>query len=136
MKINFKLGALIWAIIILVICIFAALKQTAVDTSIMALLPKYDQKPLVNELQEQQTAEYANHVFIMVSADNKQSARSAVNTISSELDVLVGIADLTQFVDSSSTQMDALYPFRFALLSDSVTKNCKSKITKVHFNQH
>jgi predicted exporter len=127
MKMNFKLGALVWAIIILVICIFAALKQTAVDTSIMALLPKYDQKPLVNELQEQQTAEYANHVFIMVSADNKQSARSAVNTISSELDVLVGIADLTQFVDSSSTQMDALYPFRFALLSDSVTKKLQIK---------
>ena len=126
MKTFLKIGALVWAITVLVMCIFAALKQTAVDTSIMALLPKYEQKPLVNELQEQQTAEYANHVFIMVSADSKQNARSAVNTISSQLDVLVGVANLTRSVDVS-TQVDALYPFRFALLSDSVTKKLQAK---------
>jgi len=127
MKKHFKLGALVWAIFVLTICILAGAKQTAIDTSIMALLPKYEQNPLVNELQEQQTAEYANHVFIMVSADDKNNARSATNTISSELDVLAGVADLALSVDSANAQTNALYPFRFALLSDSVTKKLQEK---------
>lgn len=127
MKMHFKLGALTWAIVVIIICLFAEAKQTAVDTSIMALLPKYEQKPLIHELQEQQTAEYANHVFIMVSADDKQHAQAAINTVSSQLDILAGTANLTTLVNSANTQTHALYPFRFALLSDSVAKKLQEK---------
>lgn len=127
MKMSMKLGALVWAIFVLIVCLFAGLKQTAVDTSIMALLPKYEQKPLVHELQEQQTAEYANHVFIMVSANNKQSARTAVSTISSQLGTLAGVANLTELANSASTQTNALYPYRFALLSEPVAKKLQEK---------
>lgn len=124
---KLKLGALVWTVCVLGLCILAGTKQVLVDTSIMALLPKYEQKPIVNELQEQQTAEYANHVFIMVSANDKQQARSAINTISSDLDIISRVAGLDISIDSASEQTNALYPFRYALLSDSVSQKLQEK---------
>ncbi|MGJ8648592.1 MAG: MMPL family transporter [Marinomonas colpomeniae] len=92
----------------------------------MALLPKHEQKTVISELQEQQTSEYANHIFIMISADDKQSAQAAVHTVSQELNTLVGVADLTSLANSESKQTNVLYPFRFALLSGTVTKRLET----------
>ncbi|MEO9275996.1 MMPL family transporter [Marinomonas sp. 5E14-1] len=92
----------------------------------MALLPKHEQKPVISELQEQQTSEYANHIFIMISANDKQSAKAAVHAVSQDLNTLIGVADLTSLANSASKKTNALYPFRFALLSDDVAKRLES----------
>jgi len=68
-------------------------------------------------------------LLMVYPADNKQSAQSAVNTISSELDVLVGIADLGPISLIRLVRKWTLcIHFVFALLSDSVTKKLQIKI--------
>ena len=116
---KLKVAAIFWALSICSICILAFLKQPTFDTSIMALLPENEQKPLVADIQQAQASKYAKHVFIMISAPQKEVARQAVKDSAQQLLLLKSDLKLS-FSDSLELNTQSLFEYRFSLLEKSI----------------
>ncbi|MBJ7538696.1 MMPL family transporter [Marinomonas transparens] len=127
MRLNLKLAAVGWAALFFVICLLALTKQTAFDTSIMALLPKYEQRILVSEVQQEQAERYANHVFILVSAEQKEAAKAATTEAIAQLATLKDRVSITASADQANAQSNNLFAYRFSILSDAVRQRLLTK---------
>lgn len=121
---RLKIAAFFWAVFICSICILAFLKPSTFDTSIMALLPKNEQKQSVAEVQQAQASNYAKHIFIMISAPQKEVARQAVKE---SIQKLLLLNDILEVTSSNLTEIKtkALFDYRFALLEMSVRESLK-----------
>lgn len=111
-------AALTWLILLLGLGVAALRQGVAVDTSVMALLPTEEQKPLVQRAVDHQTARYANRLLLVISAPQPARARAGVQLAVERLAALDRLAELQWQAPDSVRALDALFPYRFVLLGD------------------
>lgn len=114
---RIRAGALAWLAVILILCLSAWQRGLVIDTSLMALLPVDEQQPLIKRATEQQAAEFADKLVLVVTADDDERARAAVRLAASRLQALDGVARLIWQAPPSGQALDEIYPYRFTLLS-------------------
>ncbi|OXY81034.1 hypothetical protein B6S08_15045 [Oceanimonas doudoroffii] len=115
-----RAGALLWLAVILTLCLSAWQRGLVVDTSLMALLPVDEQQPLLKRATERQAAEFADKLVLVVTADDDNQARAAVQLAASRLQALDGLARLTWQAPAGGQALEELYPYRFTLLNPEV----------------
>ncbi|MFP8966883.1 MMPL family transporter [Pokkaliibacter sp. CJK22405] len=114
-----RTGALLWLLIIVVLSVSAVRKGVHFDTSILALLPESQQQPLIRKATDHLADSYANKVLLVVSAPEKEQAQQAVTAVAKGLAPLKNIAELSWQAPQDQQTLTALFPYRFAVLSEA-----------------
>ncbi|MDX2424531.1 MAG: hypothetical protein QNK43_17850 [Amphritea sp.] len=115
-----RLMALLWLIVVLGVTLAAVRQGPAFDTSLMALLPATEQRPEIRQAVDQLSAEFSGQVLLVVSADDRDTARQAVAIAAERLEGLSDIASIDWRLNDSAMVSNELYPFRFTVLSEAV----------------
>jgi len=119
---NSRLIAIGW-LFVLVVTVLLALRQPAIfDSSIMALLPKSQQQPLVQQAVDQVSASFSKRLTILVSGEDETAVRVAAATLADGLSTVPEVSALRwqgQGSELAQTQQE-LFPYRFAVLDENV----------------
>lgn len=125
MRVPFqKLAAIGWLLLV-VLLVIAALKQgPRFDSSIMALLPKSDQQPLVQQAVDKMAERFSKHLVVLIADENEADVRAAIKELSLDLNELPDIAKVTWKIESGALEQlnTELYPYRFSVLDGQVRK--------------
>jgi predicted exporter len=125
MKGNFitlKSVALGWLLVVAVTIGLALRQGPAFDSSILSLLPKSDQQPLVRAAIEQMSKDFSQRLILVVAGENEQELREAVASMAEELALLPDIARVYwQVNDVDIARMrDQLYLYRFSVVDAGI----------------
>lgn len=119
---NSGLIAIAWLFVLLITALLAFSQPTAFDSSIMALLPKSEQKPLVQQAVDQVSASFSKRLTILVSGEDETSVRSATAILSQSLAMVPEVSTVRWQVlaDELKQSQQALFPYRFSVLDEHV----------------
>lgn len=113
-----KAAAAGWLLFVLVVVLFAIRQGPQFDSSIMALLPKSEQQPLVQHATEQMAGRFSKRLILLLSGESEAEVRRAVSSLAGQLSALSVISNVTWRVDDDemSRHRNELYPYRFSVL--------------------
>jgi len=137
-----KVAAVLWGLLVITLLCLAWLKQPAIDTSMMSLLPESQQQPLVREASAQMGQRFAERLIILISGQDKQQLQQATQTIADRYQQIPEVESVLWQVDDQQIEQSqhASDAYRYVLLtekmrlalqnndSDAVTKRALSLI--------
>jgi len=112
------LAAISWLFFALVVTVSAIRSGPTFDSSIMSLLPKSDQQPVVQMAVEQMSDRFSKRLILLLSADNEGKARAATSQLAGDLATLLDISKIDWHIDDKQIEriQQESYPYRFSIL--------------------
>jgi len=119
---SLKSVALGWLLIVAVVIVLALRQGLAFDSSILSLLPKGDQQPVVHYASEQMGKDFSERLILMLSGENEHEVRAAVGSMAKALVLLPDISRVYWQVDDSeiASLRGELYPYRFSVIDAGI----------------
>ncbi|WP_110187552.1 MMPL family transporter [Pokkaliibacter plantistimulans] len=116
------LGALLWAVVLVVVVILAWLREPQLDSSILALLPKESRQPLQQQAIDQLGQEFSRRLLLLVQADSAEQGRHLATQLAQQLQHDPGIAELQwQITAQRLQQLSQFYqPWRYQVLAPAL----------------
>ncbi|MDX2506900.1 MAG: MMPL family transporter [Gammaproteobacteria bacterium] len=114
--------AISWLLFVLLL-VTIALRQGAIfDSSIITLLPKSEQQPLVQQATEQMAEGFSRHLILLLSGENEEAVRAAINSLAEQLTALPDVSDVEWKIDDDefSRFKSELFPYRFTILEQGI----------------
>ena len=113
-----KSVALGWLLVVAVVVVLALRQGLAFDSSILTLLPKSDQQPLIQDASEQISKDFSGRIILLLSGESDQKVRAAVGSMAENLALLPGIARVYWQIEDNelASRLGELYPYRFTVL--------------------
>lgn len=117
-----KLAAIGWLLLVIMLIIAGIKQGPAFDSSIMALLPKSDQQPLVQQAVDKMAERFSKRLVVLISGESEADVRAAIKTLSVDLTALPDVDNVVWQVESSALDRlkTELYPYRFSVLDEKV----------------
>jgi len=127
-RLSAKALALLWLATVLLLAVVAWQKQPTVDTSMMSLLPPSQQQPIVHEASMQMGKRFSQRLLVLVSGEQKETARAAVKTLATRFESLAAVGTVIWKVDTAQAAQaqQALQPYRYVLLADQLKSKLQS----------
>jgi len=119
---TLKSVALGWLLIVAVVIVLALRQGLAFDSSILNLLPKMDQQPVVHYASEQMGKNFSERLILIVSGEKEQEVRAAVGSMAAALALLPDISRVYWQIDDSeiANLRGELYPYRFSVIGAGI----------------
>lgn len=113
-----QLAAAAWLLFVIVVLLLAVRSQATFDSSIMSLLPRSDQQPLVQQATKQMSDRFSKRLLLLLSAENDSDVRAAVSALAKDLAKLPDVSNVDWQVDDNELEQIQRehYPYRFAIL--------------------
>ena len=113
-----------WLLVVSMVVVLAFRQGLTFDSSILTLLPKSDQQPLIQIASDQMSKDFSGRLIMLISGKNDQDVRAAVGTMAEKLALLPGISGVNwQVKDNEITTLrEELYPYRFSVLDRDIRK--------------
>ena len=120
--------ALCWLLTILVTSFWAATRFDGFDSSILKLLPEFDQMPYVQQASEQLAGQYANQILILARGPSDAVVRDGVANLAGRLQGVPAVAQIRWKIDKTELQRHQAehFPYRFFLLDDATRQFLKA----------
>ena len=117
-----KSAALGWLLIVAVVIVLVLRQGLAFDSSILSLLPKGDQQPVVHYASEQMSKDFSERLILMLSGENEREVRAAVGSMARALLLLPDVSRVYWQVDGSENARlrGELYPYRFSVIDAGI----------------
>ncbi|WP_261844159.1 MMPL family transporter [Aliamphritea ceti] len=114
--------ACIWLLIILIVVMGVWRKGLSFDSSIISLLPASQQNPAVQLATDKMAAEFSQRIFLLVSSQDDQLARTAVAEAANRFAQQEGVSELIWRIGSTELgRFDNNYfAYRFSILSSDL----------------
>lgn len=114
--------SVIWLLVVGVIVLLAFHQPAQFDSSIMSLLPKSQQQPLVQQAVDQSAEGFSKGVILLLSGDDESDVQQAVHELAGSLSSMPDVASLRWRVESDEIEklQTSLFPFRFVVLDEQV----------------
>lgn len=116
------LGAAFWLVAVGLIVLSAARMDAVFDSSIMSVLPKSSQEPLVEKAIQQMSARFSKRLLILLSGKNDTEVKNAIVHFANEAEQLTDVSAVRWKINQNElTQLHTeLFPFRFVLLDETL----------------
>jgi predicted exporter len=114
--------ALAWLLLVALVVALAFRQGANFDSSILSLLPKSDQDPLMHRAGEQMNRDFSERLLIVLSGADEVALRVAVADMAAALAPLDEVARVDWRIDDSDPGRvrKELFPYRFVLLEDGL----------------
>ena len=121
-KFVLKSIALVWLLLVAAVTVLALRQGPAFDTSILSLLPKSEQQPLVEDAIEQMSKDFSGRLILVLSGENEQKLRAAVGSMAEKLTLLPELSKVYWQVEGSDVTRlrEELYPYRFSVIDTGI----------------
>ncbi|MCZ6798653.1 MAG: MMPL family transporter [Gammaproteobacteria bacterium] len=119
---TLKSVALGWLLLVAAVTVLALRQGPAFDSSILSLLPKSDQQPLVQGAIEQMSKDFSGRLILVLSGSNDQKLRAAVELMARKLALLPDVSKVYWQVEGSEVTglREELYPYRFSVIDTGI----------------
>ena len=119
---TLKSVALGWLLLVAAVTVLALRQGPAFDSSILSLLPKSDQQPLVQDAIEQMSKDFSGRLILVLSGSNDQKLRAAVELMARKLALLPDVSKVYWQVEGSEVTglREELYPYRFSVIDTGI----------------
>jgi len=119
---TLKSIALGWLLLVAAVTVLALRQGPAFDSSILSLLPKSDQQPLVQGAIEQMSKDFSGRLILVLSGSNDQKLRAAVELMARKLALLPDVSKVYWQVEGSEVTglREELYPYRFSVIDTGI----------------
>jgi len=119
---TLKSVALGWLLLVAVVIVLALRQGPAFDSSILSLLPKSDQQPLVQVAIEQMSKDFSERLILVLSGSNDQKLRAAVELMARKLALLPDVSKVYWQVEGSEVTglREELYLYRFSVIDTGI----------------
>lgn len=110
--------AIIWLLVVIFLVVMAASAGPKFDSSIMTLLPKSKQQPIVQIATEQMAERFSKRLLLLLTSEDIDKVRNAVSALAKRLNALPEVSKVDwQVSDEELDQIQSeLYPYRFLML--------------------
>ncbi len=125
---GFKIAAGGWLLFVAVLMGLALKQGPAFDSSLMALLPKSEQNPVLQHATEQMAERFSKRLILLLSGVDEGAVRSGIQALAGELSALPEVARVDWRVEPQAAQQisDALYPHRFSVLEEGIRQQLQA----------
>ncbi|MCP4331972.1 MAG: hypothetical protein GY785_04905 [Gammaproteobacteria bacterium] len=122
LRFNTKPIALGWLLLVALVVVLALRQGPNFDSSILSLLPKSEQDPLVQQASEQMGRNFSEHLLLALSGPDEPALREAVAAMAESLSTLEQVERVDWRVDEVefARRRSELYPYRFVLLDEGL----------------
>ncbi len=119
---KFNTLAIAWLLMVILVSGFAISLGGKFDSSLMTLLPKSDQQPIVQAATEQVADRFSKRLLLLVSAEDESKAQNAIPLIADQMSELSEITEINWQVSDDEIEelQNELYPYRFSVLDHTV----------------
>ena len=113
--------ALSWLLIVTVVVSFSLMQGWKFDSSIITLLPKSEQQPLVQQATDQMAERFSKRLILLLRGEDEEKVRSAVESLAGSLIATPDVSSVLWRADENVASLkDELYPYRFAIIEQGV----------------
>ena len=111
-----------WLLLVLLIAIFTFCKDADFDSSIIALLPKSQQQPVVQQATDKMAERFSRRLIVMLSGADEGKVRNAIKILADSLIMKPSVSEVTwRIEDHELTRFyDEQYPYRFSVIEQGV----------------
>lgn len=120
--IYLKSLAFSWLLVVALVITLALRQGPAFDSSILSLLPKSEQQPLVQQATDQMGANFSQRLLLLLSGKNEEKVRSSVSAIAETLSIQPDISSVYWQVedDELSRIRQEQFPYRFSVIDAKI----------------
>lgn len=117
-----SLLAIVWLAVIVAIILLALRQPAAFDSSIMSLLPKSQQQPLVQLAIEQASEGFSKGLIVLLSGDDEDEVQVATGSLAASLASLSDVSSVRWRVQDDELQQlqTELFPYRFVVIDEGL----------------
>ncbi|MEH6579261.1 MAG: MMPL family transporter [Amphritea sp.] len=121
---SLQLAAISWLLLVSVVTVLALRQGPLFDSSIMALLPKSDRQPLVQNATEQMAERFSKRLILLLAGANEEKVRTAVGSLAESLTALPETSSVVWRVDDNeiADYQTELFPYRFSVIDTGIRK--------------
>ncbi len=107
-----------WLLVVILVSGVAISSGGKFDSSLMTLLPKSEQQPIVQAATEQMADRFSKRLLLLVSAEDENKVRKAIPLLANQMGKLPEITEIDWQVseDEIESIQNELYPYRFSVL--------------------
>lgn len=119
---KFNPLAIAWLVVVILVSGFAISLGGKFDSSLMTLLPKSEQQPIVQAATEQMADRFSKRLLLLVSAEDENTVRKAIPLLASQMRKLPEISKIDWRVSDDEIELlqNELYPYRFSVLDHTI----------------
>lgn len=114
--------ALGWLLLVALVVVLALRQGANFDSSILSLLPKSEQDPLVQRAGEQMNRDFSERLLIVLAGADEDALRGAIAQMAATLSALDEVVRVDWRIDDGDPGRlrRELFPYRFVLLEDGL----------------
>ena len=111
-----------WLLLVLLVAIFTFSKGADFDSSIIALLPKSQQQPVVQLATDKMAERFSRRLIVMLSGADEGKVRNAIKTLADSLIMKPSVSEVLWRIeeDELTRFYDEQYPYRFSVIEQGV----------------
>ncbi|RLA19559.1 MAG: hypothetical protein DRQ61_11315, partial [Gammaproteobacteria bacterium] len=111
-----------WLLFVLTVSSLAIKQNPSFDSSILALLPKQTQQPIIQQATEKMAERFSKRLIIMLSGEDEEKVRLAVKTLAEGLANTANVSSVTWHIEDGAIERLQLeqFPYRFVVINKEI----------------